>query len=363
MSRIFAIASKEIRQLRRDRLTFGMIVGIPVMQMLLFGYAINFDVRGLSAGVVDEARTSMSRALVADMQASGVVKVTEYAPSIGDLQRSLRSGDVSIGVYIPADFERRRLIGDRPLAQLLVDGSEPTIENIARAFVAMPLPKRDGVYGSSARQVFEVRTEYNPEKRTAVQVVPALIGVILTMTMTMFTAVAIVRERERGNLELLITTPASSLELMLGKLIPYVFIGLIQTTLVLLLGVLLFHVPINGNLFAFYFAALLFIAATLTLGLIASTVAETQMQAFQMSVFVLLPSILLSGFIFPFDGMPQVARWIAQLLPLTHFVELVRGIVLRGAGLAELQVPIYKLLAFTAVALTVVTLRFHKSLD
>jgi len=248
--------------------------------------------------------------------------VSEYDASIGDLRRSLRSGEVSIGVYIPADFERRRLDGDRPLAQLLVDGSEPTIENIARAFVAMPLPKRAGVYQAS-RQVFEVRTEYNPEKRTAVQIVPALIGVILTMTMTMFTAVAIVRERERGNLELLITTPASPLELMLGKLVPYVFIGLIQTTLVLLLGVLLFHVPINGSLWAFYLAALLFIAATLTLGLIASTLAETQMQAFQMSIFVLLPSILLSGFVFPFDGMPPVARWIAQLLPLTHFVELV----------------------------------------
>ena len=226
----------------------------------------------------------------------------------------------------------------------------------------MPLTQRAGVY-QTGRQVFEVRTEYNPEKRTAVQIVPALIGVILTMTMTMFTAVAIVRERERGNLELLITTPASPLELMLGKLVPYVFIGLIQTTLVLLLGVLLFQVPINGSLWAFYFAALLFIAATLTLGLIASTLAETQMQAFQMSIFVLLPSILLSGFVFPFDGMPQVARGIAQLLPLTHFVELVRGIVLRGAGLAELLVPIYKLLAFTAVALTVVTLRFHKRLD
>jgi ABC-2 type transport system permease protein len=362
MSRIFAIATKEIRQLRRDRLTFGMIVGIPLLQMLLFGYAINFDVRGLSAGVVDEARTSMSRALVANMQASGVVRVQEYAASIGDLRRSLRSGEVSIGIYIPPDFERRRLVGDRPLAQLLVDGSEPTIENIARAFVAMPLPARAGVY-RTGRQVFEVRTEYNPEKRTAVQIVPALIGVILTMTMTMFTAVAIVRERERGNLELLITTPASPLELMLGKLVPYVFIGLIQTTLVLLLGVLLFQVPINGSLVAFYLAALLFIAATLTLGLIASTLAQTQMQAFQMSIFVLLPSILLSGFVFPFDGMPQVARWIAQLLPLTHFVELVRGIVLRGAGLAELQVPIYKLLAFTAVALTVVTLRFHKRLD
>jgi ABC-2 type transport system permease protein len=150
---------------------------------------------------------------------------------------------------------------------------------------------------------------------------------------------------------------------MLGKLVPYVFIGLLQTTLVLLLGVLLFHVPINGSLWAFYFASLLFIAATLTLGLIASTLAETQMQAFQMSIFVLLPSILLSGFVFPFDGMPPIARWIAQFLPLTHFVELVRGIVLRGAGLAELQVPIYKLLGFTAVALTVVTLRFHKRLD
>ncbi|HET9446046.1 MAG TPA: ABC transporter permease [Steroidobacteraceae bacterium] len=362
LARILAIATKEIRQLRRDRLTFGMIVGIPLLQMLLFGYAINFDVRGLGAGVVDEARTSMSRALVADMEASGVLNVREHQASVGDLRRSLRSGNVSIGVYIPADFERRRLEGNRPLAQLLVDGSEPTIENIARAFVAMPLPERAGVY-RAGRQVFEVRTEYNPEKRTAVQIVPALIGVILTMTMTMFTAVAIVRERERGNLELLITTPASPLELMLGKLVPYVFIGLIQTTLVLLLGVLLFNVPINGSLWAFYLAALLFIGATLTLGLIASTVAETQMQAFQMSIFVLLPSILLSGFVFPFDGMPQVARWIAQLLPLTHFVDLVRGIVLRGAGLAELQVPIYKLLAFTAVALTVVTLRFHKRLD
>jgi ABC-2 type transport system permease protein len=199
MSRIFAIATKEIRQLRRDRLTFGMIVGIPLLQMLLFGYAINFDVRGLSAGVVDEARTSMSRALVAQMQATGVVSVREYQASVGDLRRSLRSGEVSVGIYIPADFERRRLDGDRPLAQLLVDGSEPTIENIARAFAAMPLPQRAGVYRAN-RPVFEVRTEYNPEKRTAVQIVPALIGVILTMTMTMFTAVAIVRERERGGL-------------------------------------------------------------------------------------------------------------------------------------------------------------------
>jgi ABC-2 type transport system permease protein len=360
--RIRAIAMKEIRQLRRDRLTFGMIVGIPLIQMLLFGYAINYDVRGLAAAVVDEAQTSTSRALIADMQATGVIRILEYGSSASDLRRRLQAGEVSIGIYIPPDFERRRIDRDRPLAQLLVDGSEPTVENITRAFTAMPLPSRAGIYAANV-PLFEVRTEYNPEKRTAVQIVPALIGVILSMTMMMFTAVAIVRERERGNLELLITTPASSFELMIGKLLPYVFIGLIQTTLILVLGALLFNVPVNGNLGALYLAALLFIAATLTLGLLASTLAQTQMQAFQMSFFVLLPSILLSGFVFPFEGMPRLAQWIAQVLPLTHFIELVRGIVLRGAGLGDLLSPIYKLVAFTGLSLALVTLRFRKSLD
>lgn len=360
--RVRAIASKEIRQLRRDRLTFGMIVGIPLIQILLFGYAINYDVRGLSAAVADDARTTMSRALIADMQATGVIKVREYANSAPDLRRLMRAGEVSIGIYIPPDFERRRLDRHRPLAQLLVDGSEPTVENIARMFTAMPMPSRAGMY-STSQPLFEVRTEYNPEKRTAVQIVPALIGVILTMTMMMFTAVAIVRERERGNLELLITTPATSFELMVGKLVPYVFIGLIQTTLILALGVALFDLPVNGGLGALYLAALLFIAATLTLGLLASTLAQTQMQAFQMSFFVMLPSILLSGFVFPFEGMPVLAQWIAQLLPLTHFIELVRGIVLRGAELGDLLLPISKLVAFTTLALILVTLRFRKSLD
>ncbi|MET0532866.1 MAG: ABC transporter permease [Steroidobacter sp.] len=362
LERIRAIATKEVRQLRRDRLTFGMIVGIPLIQMLMFGYAINYDVRGLSAGVADEAQTSMSRALIADMQATGVIRVREYASSVTDLRRRLQAGEVSVGIYIPPDFERRRLDRDRPLAQLLIDGSEPTVENIARVFTAMPMPSRAGIY-TTTQPLFEVRTEYNPEKRTAVQVVPALIGVILSMTMMMFTAVAIVRERERGNLELLITTPASSFELMIGKLLPYVLIGLIQTTLILVFGSLLFNVPVNGDLASLYLAALLFIAATLSLGLFASTVAQTQMQAFQMSFFVMLPSILLSGFVFPFEGMPQLARWIAQLLPLTHFIDLVRGIVLRGAGLGDLMVPIYKLIAFTGIALGIVTLRFRKSLD
>jgi ABC-2 type transport system permease protein len=362
LSRIRAVAIKEIRQLRRDRLTFGMIVGIPLIQMLLFGYAINFDVRGLRLGVLDEANTSASRALVADLQATGVVKLESYSGSAADLSRRIQSGAITVGLHIPPDFERRRLETDRPVAQLLVDGSQPSIENIARGLSAMPLSVRTGI-AASPQPAFEVRTEYNPEKRTAVQIVPALIGVILSMTMMLFTAVAIVRERERGNLELLITTPASSLDLMVGKLLPYVFIGLIQTTLVLGVGAVLFDVPINGGLGTLYLAALLFIAATLALGLLVSTVAQTQMQAFQMAFFLLLPSILLSGFIFPFEGMPRVARWIAQVLPLTHFNDLVRGIVLRGASLQDLQLPVYKLLAFLAVVLVVVTTRFHKRLD
>lgn len=360
--RFLAIAFKEVRQLRRDRLTLGMIVGIPLMQMLLFGYAINFDVRGLHAGVLDEANTSASRALIADLEASGVMNVVEHARSSAELSSDMRAGRIEVGVHIPADYERRRLETDRTVAQVIVDGSEPSLENLARALGAMPLPARNGVYAASPR-LFEVRTEFNPEKRTAVQIVPALIGVILSMTMMMFTAVAIVRERERGNLELLITTPVSSFELMVGKLLPYIFIGLLQTTLVLGLGAALFDVPVRGSLAALYLAALIFIAATLALGLLISTIAQNQTQAFQMSVFVLLPSILLSGFVFPFDGMPRFVQYLAQALPLTHFVELVRGVVLRGASVAELQTPLIKLLVFTGLIVLAVTMRFHKRLD
>jgi ABC-2 type transport system permease protein len=209
----------------------------------------------------------------------------------------------------------------------------------------------------------EVRTYYNPERRSAVNTVPGLIGIILTMTMTMFTAVAIVRERERGNLELLITTPVRSSELMLAKILPYVFIGLIQVTLVLLLGKWLFDVPLRGTLMNVYWISLMFIVANLALGLVASTIAQTQFQAMQMTFFVLLPSILLSGFVFPFDGMPRAAQWIAEILPMTHFMRLIRGVVLRGASLQELSSELLILAAFIAVALTFAVRRFHKRLD
>jgi len=362
LDRIGAVMVKEVRQLARDRLTFGMIVGIPLMQMLLFGYAINFDVRSLRAAVVDDAGTSLSRRFIADLQASGVVEFVAPSAGIDQLRRRMSAGEISVGVYVPPDFERRVIDGSRPAAQLLVDGSEPMVDSVARGLASVPLPWRDGVYGKPA-SMLEVRTEYNPERRTAVQIVPALIGLILNMTMVIFTAAAIVRERERGNLELLIATPIRSWELMTGKLLPYVAIGLVQTTLILAVGSLLFDVPVNGSLLDLYLAALLFIAATLTLGLVISTLAQTQFQAFQLAFFTVLPSILLSGFMFPFDGMPKVAQWLAQLLPLTHFTDMVRGIVLRGAPITDLAGPAAKLLVFLAVMLVIATRRFHKSLD
>jgi ABC-2 type transport system permease protein len=281
---------------------------------------------------------------------------------VPELQRRMSAGEISVGIHIPPDFERRALDRTRPAAQLLVDGSEPMVDSVARGLMAVPLPRRDGAYGVAAPLV-ELRTEYNPERRTAVQIVPALIGVILNMTMVIFTGAALVRERERGNLELLITTPIRSAELMAGKLLPYVGIGLVQVTLVLSVGASLFDVPVNGSLGHLYLAALLFIAATLTLGLVISTFARTQFQAFQLAFFTMLPSILLSGFMFPFDGMPKAAQWIAQVLPLTHFNDLVRGIVLRGAPITDLGRPALKLLAFLVVTLAIATLRFRKRLD
>ncbi len=360
--RLWAIASKEVRQLRRDRLTLAMIVGMPLLQMMLFGYAINFDVRDLSAGIVDQAQTSQSRALVATLAAAQVIKIEGYYASPAQLEARMQQGHIKVGLIIPADVERRLLERDRPVAQLLVDGGEPSVENLARGLVAMPVTSRPALAAGSV-PLFEVRTQYNPEKRTAVQVVPGLIGVILSLTMVMFTAVSIVRERERGNLELLITTPATSAELMAGKLLPYVVIGLIQTSIVLVVGVAMFAVPVNGHLLDLYLAALLFIAATLTLGLFISTWVQTQAQAFQMALFTLLPSILLSGFVFPFEGMPHVVQWLAQLLPLTHFIVLIRGIVLRGAALTDMAQPVGKLVLFLLVMLVAATLRFRKRLD
>lgn len=362
--RLWAVAVKEVRQLRRDRVTFGMIVGLPLLQMMLFGYAINFDVRDLKTAVFDAASTSMSRELIAQLQATQVVQVTAYVRGDRELETLLREGRVSVGIVIPRDFERRLQSSERAALQVLVDGAQPSLSGVAAGIAAMPLLTRRGVdaNGSAPHRV-EVRTLYNPEKRTAVQIVPALIGVILSMTMVLFTAGAIVRERERGNLELLIATPLGRLELMIGKLLPYIAIGLIQTTLILAVGRTLFRVPIVGHIAELYLAALLFIGATLALGLFVSTLAQTQFQAFQLAFMTMLPSILLSGFMFPFEGMPKAAQLIAELLPLTHFNVMVRGIVLRGAGLADLGPQIIKLLIFFSIMLFIAVARFKKRLD
>ncbi len=361
LQRMLAVASKETRQLLRDRVTFGLIVGIPAMQIALFGYAINFDVRDLDAVVLDQARSSLSRQLVGDLAATQVMRIAWQADSADEFDQTLQRGDANIGVVILPDLERRLADGAAAL-QIVVDGSQPSLENVAQGLAAMPILRRPGAALQDATSV-AVRVEYNAEKRTAVQVVPALVGTILNITMVIFTAGAIVRERERGNLELLITTPVSRGQLMTGKLLPYIVIGLIQTTLILALGHALFSVPIVGSLAEVYAGAALFIAATLALGLFISTVTKTQFQAFQVAFMTMLPSILMSGFVFPFDGMPRVAQWIAQLLPLTHFVEIIRGIVLRGAHLWDMPEQVAKLGLFFAVMLTASVLRFHKRLD
>jgi len=360
LSRILSIARKEVRQLQRDRLTFGMVLGIPLMQLLLFGYAINQDVRHLRAAVADQAGTSCSRQLVADAQASQVIDVVATAHTAEELESLLRRGRVVVGLLIPHDFERRLAQEGRPRAQLLVDGSDPVVLQSVRGLLDLPACGRAAAPSTAT---FALRAYYNPERRSPVQIVPGLIGVILTMTMTLFTAVAIVRERERGNLELLITTPVRTPELMAGKILPYMGIGMIQVTVILAVGSLLFGVPIRGTLADTYAAGLAFVTATLTLGLLISTLAQTQFQAFQLTFFSFLPQILLSGFMFPFDGMPRAAQWLAETFPLTHFVRIIRGVMLRGAALGELHGELVPLAAFFAVTLAASILRFRKRLD
>ena len=361
LSRIGALVMKEFRQLRRDELTFAMIVGIPTLQLILFGYAINFDVRHLSAGVADLANTRESRALVMDLAHSQVLDLRYRVDSADALERLLLDGEIHVGVYIPPDFERRQVDRLRPSAQLLVDGTDPVILGIATRLTTI-LPRRDA-NGPPAVPRIEVKNYFNPERRSPVNTVPGLIGVILTLTMVLFTAIAIVRERERGNLEFLIATPVRGPELMIAKILPYLVIGMIQVTLILWLGDLLFSVPIVGRLVDVYAASLLFIAASLGAGLFISTVAETQFQAVQMMLFLLLPSILISGFVFPYDGMPTIIQWFSEGLPMTHFIRLIKGIMLRGASLTDLPRSVAALVAIMLVTSTAAVLRFRKRID
>lgn len=362
LQRIFAIIRKEVRQLSRDRLTFGMIVGIPVFQLLMFGYAINMDVRNLNAAIVDLSGTSASRQIVMDMAHTQIIKVVAQASDAVELEQLMRQGEISVGIYIPPDFDRRLHHADQSALQLLVDGSDTVVQGAAAQLSQIAQQARTSPYNDRP-PAMEIRTFYNPERRSPVNTVPGLIGVILTMTMIMFTAVAIVRERERGNLELLITTPVKTPELMLAKITPYVLIGLIQVSLVLLLGHVLFDVPMRGTLLDTYIVTFVFIVTNLSLGLMISTLVTTQFQAMQLAFFILLPSILLSGFIFPFAGMPRAAQVIAEALPLTHFIRLIRGVILRGANLQELANELVILCGFVIVFMSMAIMRFSKRLD
>ncbi len=360
VSRIWAIAKKEFFHLRRDHLTGGMVAGIPIVMSILFGYAINTDVRNLHAAAVDEANTSASRALLADAQASQVLRYVAPASSVQELEALIRQGRISVGVYIPPDFEERLVHGQTPYAQLLVDDSDPVILGAVRGLADMPVR---GQSSDKAAATFAPRPLFNPERRSAVFIVPGLCGVILTLTMVLFTSIAIVRERERGNLELLITTPVLSLELMIGKIVPYVLIGYIQISIILLLGVSLFDVPVRGTLLDFYLGAGVFVVSILSLGLLISTIAETQFQAFQVTFMSFLPQLLLSGFMFPFEGMPRAAQYLAELFPLTHFLRIVRGIVLRDAELTLLTAELWPLALFFVAVMFLATKRFQKRLD
>jgi len=362
LSRLMAITRKEVRQLSRDRLTLAMIFGIPLIQILLFGYAINMDVRNLKAAVADEANTHLSREFISHLNETQVANIHYRVNTAAELEELLRAGEISIGVAIYPDFDRRVADNTRAAVHLLVDGSDPTTVGVANGLRNMPIAF-DTTHEVNKQGLIEVRPYYNPERRTPVNVIPGLIGVILTMTMMMFTAVAIVRERERGNLELLINTPVTSAEFMVGKVLPYILIGLIQLALILVVGNILFDVPVRGSIVDLYIAASVFIAANLGLGLFMSTAVKTQFQAMQLTFFLLLPSILLSGFIFPFDGMPVVAQYIGEVLPITHFIRLTRGIMLREATLGDLPFELIYLGTFAVVAMTAAALRFSKRLD
>ena len=363
IGRIRAIAAKELKQLYRDRPSFAMVAGIPLFMIILFGYAINMDVRNLQAAVANQSGTQLSHEIVADLQATQIIRIRHYVQDERDLKKLLDEGQIKVGLYIPPDFERRLQGGDRRAIQLLIDGSDPTIGRVARDISRTLITGgRSGQAGINPGP-FEIRTYYNPENRSAVFIVPAVSGVILQLTMVLFTAIALVREREHGNMEMLISTPVKRHELMIGKILPFIMIGLIQATIIFTTGFLLFDVVIQGSVADLYLAALLFISAVLALGLLISTIAKNQFQSMQMTLFTLLPSIFLSGYMFPFDGMPEVAQWIGRMLPLTHYIALVRGVVLRGAEIGQLLQHVYALLGFFALFMLIAILRFKKQLD
>jgi len=371
-TRWWAIVCKEFLQLKRDRVTFGMIVGIPIVQLVLFGYAINTDPRHLPTAVVSADQSEFTRSYIAAMKTTGYFAFTLELPDEDAARAALARGDVQFVVSIPADFTRKLVRGERPALLLEVDATDPVAAGAAvgsaQALVTSVALK--DMKGALATLVpgpppFEVRVHklYNPEGLTQFNIVPGLMGIVLTMTMVLMTGLAITRERERGTMENLLATPTRPVEVMTGKIVPYVFIGLLQATIIVLAAVYMFGVPFVGSVLVLYAVALLFIAATLTVGITFSSLAQNQLQAMQLTVFYFLPSILLSGFMFPFRGMPEWAQVIGHALPATYFMHAARGILLKGAGWVELWPDLWPMMVFTVVLMVVALSFYRKTLD
>ena len=372
LSRWIGILVKEFIQLKRDRLTFGMIIGIPVMQLILFGYAINTDPKNLPTAVRGADASIFTRTFVAALENSGYFRITYRPETEAEATALLERGEVQFVVTIPPDFTRRLMRGQAPELLVEADASDPTaVSNAVAAAqrLAATALSRDlaGALGKSLPVPppvdVRVHRRYNPEGVTAYNIVPGLLGTILTMTMVLMTGLAVTRERERGTFENLLSTPALPIEVMTGKIVPYIMIGLIQVTLILLAARFIFNVPMHGSLLLLFGVVFLFIAANLSLGITFSTLARNQLQAMQMTFFFFLPSILLSGFMFPFRGMPEWAQAIGNLLPLTHFLLLVRGVLLKGSGLDQLWPQVWPIVVFMVVVIAIGLLFYRRTLD
>ncbi len=366
--RVGAMILKEFLQLRRDRVTFATMITLPVFQLMLFGYAINTVPRNLPTAVLLQEQSDVGRSILAAMRNTKYFALVREVHTVGELDHLLTAGEVLFAVEIPANFERGVRRGDRPALLVAADATDPVASGTALGALSQVVQtalQNDRAIPDAVPPAFEFRTHarYNPGAVTQLNIVPGLLGTILTMTMLIFTALSVTRESERGTMESLLAMPITPLEIMLGKIFPYVLIGFIQATLILAAGVLLFNVPIVGDLSLLAGLTTLFIAVNLSIGYTFSTLAQNQLQAIQMAMMFFLPNILLSGFAFPFLGMPLWAQWVGEALPLTHFIRIARGILLKGATIADLQVEAFWLVGLMLVAMTIAVARFRRTLD
>ncbi len=366
--RSFAMVVKEFIQLRRDRVSFAMIVMIPVMQLLLFGFAINTTPRNLPTAVLLQEDSDLARSILKALENTAYFHFTREVHDVAEFDNLLLSGKVLFGVEIPRGFERAVRRGDHPALLVAADATDPVAAGSALGALGAVLQtalEHDLYTGDPPSLPFEIRTHarYNPAGSSRLNIVPGLVGTILTMTMLIFTALSVTREIERGTMESLLSMPITPVEVMLGKIVPYVLVGFIQATLIIGIGVLLFGVPVNGSLPLLALLSTLFITTNLAIGYTFSTIAQNQLQAMQMSLMFFLPSILLSGFMFPFAGMPVWAQYIGEGLPLTHYVRIVRAIMLKGATLPNLQYDTIALVALMLMAMTIAVMRFRRTLD